>query len=214
MKCHFSKRSPNSIGWTRPKAAVQHPYPLTRSVTVRGEGLTYVGKKLPGAGEEVVTLPESGKGIDTGVIFCTHRGHGRGMEKSDFLNLLVVEPILDILVSGYVESEEFLVFHPLFERLYFLFDRVKIEVYVGNESRIVFRTVEKIEQWIDIDEDDRFSVMSIYSLVFKTEQSVHVVSAVCNDLPLSGLKIRYVDGEFERCVTFDPRNFFGFSFGS
>lgn len=136
------------------------------------------------------------------------------MEKADFLSLIVTEPIRDVLVSGYVDSEEPPVFHPLYERLYFLFDRKKIEAYVGDESRIVFKAVEKIERWVDVDEDDRFSVMSIYSLVFRTEQAVRVLSAICDDSPLSELKIRYVEGESERCTIFDPRNFFGFSFDS
>lgn len=136
------------------------------------------------------------------------------MEKADFLNLMVSESVRDILVSGYVDSEDPPVFHPLYERLYFLFDREKIEAYVGDESRIVFNAVEKIEKWFDIDEDDRFSVMSIYSLAFKTEQTIRVMSAICDDSLLAELKIRYFNGESEEFVTFDPRNFFGFSFDS
>ncbi|MBF5006797.1 RHS repeat-associated core domain-containing protein [Diaphorobacter caeni] len=35
----------------------------------RGDGVTYVGKKLPNGNEEFVTILESGKGMDNGIIF-------------------------------------------------------------------------------------------------------------------------------------------------
>ncbi|CDG17523.1 hypothetical protein [Xenorhabdus doucetiae] len=35
----------------------------------RGEGMTYISKKLPDGTEEFVTLIESGKGMDIGIIF-------------------------------------------------------------------------------------------------------------------------------------------------
>lgn len=35
----------------------------------RGEGMTYISKKLPNGTEEFVTLIESGKGMDIGIIF-------------------------------------------------------------------------------------------------------------------------------------------------
>ncbi|KFF25947.1 hypothetical protein [Chryseobacterium vrystaatense] len=134
------------------------------------------------------------------------------MEKNDFLHFVITEPIRDILVSGYVDLQNIPVFHPLYERIYLIFDQIKIEICVGDESKIIFTVIENIRQWIDVDEDDLFSVMSIYSLVFKTEQVIRIISAACGDSLLSGLKLKYIDGEAERCVTFDPKNFFGFSF--
>ncbi|KAF0866039.1 hypothetical protein [Pseudomonas sp. LD120] len=35
----------------------------------KGEGMTYVGKNLPNGTEEFVTLIESGKGMDLGIIY-------------------------------------------------------------------------------------------------------------------------------------------------
>lgn len=35
----------------------------------RGEGMTYISKKLSDGREEFVTLIESGKGMDLGIVF-------------------------------------------------------------------------------------------------------------------------------------------------
>ena len=39
----------------------------------RGEGMTYISKKLPNGTEEFVTLIESGKGMDIGIIFLNRK---------------------------------------------------------------------------------------------------------------------------------------------
>jgi hypothetical protein len=134
------------------------------------------------------------------------------MKHSDFLEIINSEPICDIMVSGYIDSENPPIFHPLYERLYFFFSDSKVEIYLGEDSLVNFKFFEQVEQWTDVDEDDKFSMMSIYSLVFKTEQQVSVTSFTCDDLPFSKLKISYIQADVEKNVTFDPRNFFGFSF--
>lgn len=134
------------------------------------------------------------------------------METADPWEIMITEPIRDVLVSGYIDSEEPPCFNALYKRVYFMFDHTKIEMYIDDKAKICFRAIENINQWFDLDDDDRFSLMSIYLLVFKTEQAVCIKSLSCDEPLLSELTINYVDDGMERKVMFDPRNFFGFSF--
>lgn len=136
------------------------------------------------------------------------------MEKADFLQMLVRDPLRDVIVSGFIDSETPRMFHPLYERLYFVFDEIKVQMQLGDDAKISFREVGVVQQWIDLDEDDLFSAMSLYSVVFRTEQAVQIRSAQCADDALAVLDVTFFDGAGDRCVTFDPRNFFGFSIRS
>lgn len=128
-----------------------------------------------------------------------------------FINYLTQETLNDVIVTGYIDSEELPVFHPMYERLFFVFSDLTYEVYL-DDGLIKVNIVNEIKVWFDVDEDDKFSLMSIYSQLFKTEHEISVSKVSYEQTPLFGMSITYHEGDIERVLTLDPNNFFGFTF--
>lgn len=118
----------------------------------------------------------------------------------------------DVMITGYTDTDEYSRFHPMYERMYFIFDEKILELYINDNGVIDCRTLSKIDVWFDLDEDDKFSLMSIYSQLFKTEQDVTVLSIDHHVTPFSKMKINYKEGDIKRELLLDPNNFFGFTF--
>lgn len=130
----------------------------------------------------------------------------------NFINALTNEPIIDVIVSGYIDSESPSVFHPMYDRVYFIFNNMKFEVCIDNFGFINANKVAEIEIWFELDDDDKFSLMSIYSQLFKTEQEITVTSVNNQSEPFGILTLSYREGLIDRQLCLDPHNFFGFTF--
>ncbi|MDX5629085.1 MULTISPECIES: hypothetical protein [unclassified Brenneria] len=130
----------------------------------------------------------------------------------NFINALTNEQIIDVIVSGYVDSESPSVFHPMYDRVYFIFNNMKFEVCIDNLGFINANSVTEIEIWFELDEDDKFSLMSIYSQLFKTEQEITVTSVNNQSEPFGILTLNYREGLIDRHLCLDSHNFFGFTF--
>jgi len=128
-----------------------------------------------------------------------------------FINCLTQETLNDVVVTGYVDCEELPVFHPMYERLFFIFSDLTYEVYL-EDGLIKVSEVNEIKAWFNVDEDDRFSLMSIYSQSFKTEDRISISKVTYEEILFSKMSITYHEGDNERVLTLDPNNFFGFSF--
>lgn len=128
-----------------------------------------------------------------------------------FINHLTQEILNDVIVTGYIDSEEMPVFHPMYERLFFVFSDLTYEMYL-DDGLIKLNEINEIKEWFDVDEDDKFSLMSIYSQLFKTESEINVSKVSYEKTPLSDMSIAYHEGDIERVLTLDPNNFFGFTF--
>ena len=126
-------------------------------------------------------------------------------------NRMIQGTISDVEVSGYIDSETPPVFHPMYERIYFTVNEDIFELYI-NDGVICYNQLNNINEWFDVDEDDRFSLMSIYSQLFKTEQEIKITQIDYKEIPFSTIKINYKDGGNERQLFLDPNNFFGFTY--
>ncbi|MBF5006796.1 hypothetical protein [Diaphorobacter caeni] len=132
----------------------------------------------------------------------------------DILKEFIGDGILqDIIISGYIDGGAIPVFHPLYDRIYFVFSDRMVEMKVNDDSYVVFGLVSGLECWLDIDEDDKFAQMSIYNLVLKTEQNVTLDSIECENEILANVTVNFSEGGIARRVVFNPKNFFGFTFG-
>lgn len=171
----------------------------------RGEGMTYVAKKLPDETEEFVTLIESGKGMDLGIFFL--KDITMKFNFDDLMNNIIE----DVMVSGYIDTETPPVFHPMYEKIYFFINKKIFEMQM-NDGIIVFYKLKKIRSWFELDENDTFSLMSIYSQLFNTEQPVLIKAIDYNGTPFSNMVFNYTDDQNEKCIGISPNNFFGFSF--
>lgn len=129
----------------------------------------------------------------------------------DFIERLAQESVMDIVVSGYNDTNNYMYFHPLYERLFFLFNEDIYELCIVD-GVINANRIDEIKLWFDIDEDDQFSLMSIYSQAFKTEQEIKILQVNYTKIPFSSMSIIYGEGEIERTLKLDPNNFFGFTF--
>lgn len=121
--------------------------------------------------------------------------------------------ISDVLVSGYIDGEIPPVFHPMYERIYFIVNDDIFELYI-DDGVVRHNQLKNINQWFDVDDDDKFSLMSIYSQLFKTEQEIQITQIDYKAVSFSAIKINYKDGENERQLFLDPNNFFGFTYYS
>ena len=121
--------------------------------------------------------------------------------------------ISDVLVSGYIDGEIPPVFHPMYERIYFIVNDDIFELYI-DDGVVRHNQLKNINQWFDVDDDDKFSLMSIYSQLFKTEQEIQITQIDYKAVSFSTIKINYKDGENERQLFLDPNNFFGFTYYS
>lgn len=130
----------------------------------------------------------------------------------DFINALTTEPIVDVIVSGFLDAKQPLIFHPMYERLYFIFNSMKFELCIDEFGTINANSLTEIKTWFDLDEDDSFSLMSCYSQLFKTEQEILITSVTHQSAPFDCLTLSYRDGFIDRQLSLDPCNFFGFTF--
>jgi len=121
--------------------------------------------------------------------------------------------ISDVLVSGYIDGEIPPVFHPMYERIYFIVNDDIFELYI-DDGVVRHNQLKNINQWFDVDDDDKFSLMSIYSQLFKTEQEIQITQIDYKAVSFSTIKINYKDGENQRQLFLDPNNFFGFTYYS
>lgn len=121
--------------------------------------------------------------------------------------------ISDVLVSGYIDGETPPVFHPMYERVYFIVNDDIFELYI-DDGVVRHNQLKNINQWFDVDDEDKFSLMSIYSQLFKTEQEIQITQIDYKAVSFSAIKINYKDGENERQLFLDPNNFFGFTYYS
>lgn len=119
--------------------------------------------------------------------------------------------ISDVMVTGYIDTETPPVFHPMYDRIYFIINEDIFELYI-DDGIICYNYLKNINEWFDVDEDDQFSLMSIYSQLFKTEQEIKVTQIDYKAIRFSTLEINYKDGENERQLFLDPNNFFGFTY--
>lgn len=129
-------------------------------------------------------------------------------------NYIMQGTIIDVMVSGYIDTETLPVFHPMYERIYFIINENIFELYIDDDGIIQHNNLKNINLWFDIDEDDQFSLMSIYSQLFKTEHEIKVMQIDYKAIPFSNIKINYKDGQEERQLFLDPNNFFGFTYYS
>lgn len=127
-------------------------------------------------------------------------------------NYIMQGTIIDVMISGYIDTETLPVFHPMYERIYFIINENIFELYIDDDGIIQHNNLKNINLWFDIDEDDQFSLMSIYSQLFKTEHEIKVTQIDYKAIPFSNIKINYKDGQEERQLFLDPNNFFGFTY--
>ena len=127
-------------------------------------------------------------------------------------NYIMQGTIIDVMVSGYIDTETLPVFHPMYERIYFIINENIFELYIDDDGIIQHNNLKNINLWFDIDEDNQFSLMSIYSQLFKTEHEIKVTQIDYKAIPFSNIKINYKDGQEERQLFLDPNNFFGFAY--
>ena len=131
------------------------------------------------------------------------------MEK--LFNRMLQGTVNDVVVSGYSDAETPPVFHPMYERIYFIISDDIFELYI-EDGVIRCYQLENINEWFDVDVDDKFSLMSIYQQLFKTEQEIKVTKIDYKAIPFTKIEIDYKDGENERQLFLDPNNFFGFTY--
>ncbi|CAI3922601.1 unnamed protein product [Commensalibacter communis] len=132
----------------------------------------------------------------------------------NFTCCLITETLNDVVVTGFINAnnKNQSIFHPLYDRLFFIFDQFIYQIYLDDGGFIQANIIDKINLWFDIDDDDQFLQMSIYSQMFKTEQEIKVLKANYQHTSLSSLFITYIEGDIERDIVLDPRHFFGFTF--
>ena len=126
-------------------------------------------------------------------------------------NCMLQGNISDVMVTGYIDTETPPVFHPMYDRIYFIINEDIFELYI-DDGIICYNYLKNINEWFDVDEDDQFSLMSIYSQLFKTEQEIKVTQIDYKAIPFSPIEINYKDGRNERQLFLDPNNFFGFTY--
>ncbi|MBJ2093315.1 hypothetical protein JFR27_02140 [Serratia ureilytica] len=129
---------------------------------------------------------------------------------SEFSENLIKFGVSDIVVTDYIDSDTPPIFHPMYDRIYFISGEAVFDVYIGNDGIVNSHLVENIVPWFEVDVDDQFSMMSIYSQSFKTEQEVRIVGVNYSNAPFSGVFLKYKTGDDERLLSLEPNNFSGF----
>ncbi|WP_338859603.1 hypothetical protein WCU37_11965 [Serratia marcescens] len=129
---------------------------------------------------------------------------------SEFSEHVIKFWVSDIVVTGYIDSDTPPVFHPMYDRVYFISDEAIFELYINDDGVVNSHLVENIAPWFEVDVDDQFSMMSIYSQAFKTEQEVKIIAVNYSEEPFSVFIVRYKDGDNENSLCLEPKNFFGF----
>ena len=122
--------------------------------------------------------------------------------------------ISDIFVTGYLEESEngIYFFKPLYDRVYFEIDNKIHEISVSEEGKITSKEVEKISPWFEVDEDDMFSISSVYIQTFRTEEPATIKKIEIQKSILAPLKVEVelIGVKYE--LELDAHNIFGFSF--
>lgn len=129
---------------------------------------------------------------------------------SEFSENIIKYGVGDIIVTGYIDSDTPPVFHPIYDRVYFISGEVIFEFYIDDDGVVNSHLVENISPWFEVDVDDQFSMMSIYSQAFKTEREVKIIAVNYSEEPFSVFIVRYKDGDQENLLHLEPKNFFGF----
>jgi hypothetical protein len=134
------------------------------------------------------------------------------MNRSEILNIMIEDVLCDVFVIGFVDEESRLAFHPIYDKLFFCFEKNKIEMYLDEEAKVNFRFIENIELWFHMDETEgRPCVMSIHNILFQTDNKIDIIAINCDD-SIPDCKIYFVSYGIKKGVTFNPMNRFGFSF--
>lgn len=129
---------------------------------------------------------------------------------SKFSEHVIKFGVSDIVVTGYIDSDMPPVFHPMYDRVYFISGEVIFEFYIDDDGVVNSHLVEKISPWFEVDVDDQFSMMSIYSQAFKTEREVNIIAVNYSEEPFSVFIVSYKDGDHENSLYLEPKSFFGF----
>ncbi|EMH4107649.1 TPA: hypothetical protein ACXE51_001670 [Serratia marcescens] len=129
---------------------------------------------------------------------------------SEFSENIIKYGVGDIIVTGYIDSDTPPVFHPMYDRVYFISGEVIFEFYIDDDGVVNSHLVEKISPWFEVDVDDQFSMMSIYSQAFKTEREVKIIAVNYSEEPFSVFIVRYKNGDNENSLYLEPKSFFGF----
>ncbi|MEL5349841.1 hypothetical protein PTR25_08650 [Serratia nevei] len=129
---------------------------------------------------------------------------------SEFSEHIIKFGVSDIVVTGYIDSDTPPVFHPMYDRVYFISDEAIFELYINDDGVVNSHLVENIAPWFEVDVDDQFSMMSIYSQTFKTEREVKIIAVNYSEEAFSVFIVRYKDGDNENSLCLEPKNFFGF----
>ncbi|MGP2986465.1 hypothetical protein ACTVLM_04935 [Serratia marcescens] len=112
---------------------------------------------------------------------------------SKFSGHVIKFGVSDIVVTGYIDSDTPPVFHPMYDRIYFISGEAIFEVYIGNDGIVNSHLVENIAPWFEVDVGDQFSMISIYSQAFKTEREVKIIAVNYSEEPFqcssSGIKM-------------------------
>jgi hypothetical protein len=144
---------------------------------------------------------------------------GKIMDCFEMASVMLDNRLRDVLVAGFVDNDNgYLEFHPLYDRIYFIFENKKIEMSLAANATIAFKPVESIELWFEIDkEEGKFCVMSIFSILFGTEGDITIASFACSHTAdgwaTPECRIQFAVGKNEKELVFNPMNVFGFSFG-
>lgn len=129
---------------------------------------------------------------------------------SEFSENIIKYGVGDIIFTGYIDSDTPPVFHPMYDRVYFISGEVIFEFYIDDDGVVNSHLVENISPWFEVDVDDQFSMMSIYSQAFKTEREVKIIAVNYSEEPFSVFIVRYKDGDHENSLYLEPKSFFGF----
>lgn len=133
----------------------------------------------------------------------------------DFFEMVLKNELKDVLVGGYIESDEVNRFKPLYDRLYFVFEEAIFEFDANSFWSIDIRAIKKIEPWFEVEDGDIFGVSSIYSQCFSTELSIrtssvsYYIDSTNDDILFFCLK--YSIGGRCKSLFINPKNTFGFS---
>ncbi|AKL39433.1 TPA: hypothetical protein ACNV4Q_004752 [Serratia marcescens] len=98
----------------------------------------------------------------------------------------------------------------MYDRVYFISDEAIFKFYIDDDGVVNLHLVENIAPWFEVDVDDQFSMMSIYSQAFKTEREVKIIAVNYSEEPFSVFIVRYKDGDNENSLYLEPKSFFGF----
>ncbi|MGP0846181.1 hypothetical protein OX886_23850 [Serratia marcescens] len=129
---------------------------------------------------------------------------------SEFSENIIKYGVGDIIVTGYIDSDTPPVFHPMYDRVYFISGEVIFEFYIDDDGVVNSHLVENISPWFEVDVDDQFSMMSIYSQAFKTEREVKIIAVNYSEEPFSVFIVRYKDGDHENSLYLEAKSFFDF----